>query len=125
MITLDDVMPLVLEACPAFLPVLEAYYSKYHVVPGSEPFYYIEAAYLTSWLYERLESHEMECFPAMFALIERLLAEGTNQVTDLVATGILEGLQNCANYAACSGNGHSIFFPWLGPLTRKEWDALI
>ena len=124
MITLDDVMPLVLEACPAFLPVLEADYSKYHIVPGSEPFYYSEAGILSSWLYERLESHETACFPAVFALIERLFAEGNDQVQTLAALGILEVLQNTANYAAHSGNGHTIFFPWLGPLTRKEWDAL-
>ncbi len=125
MITLDDLMPLVLEACPALLPELEAYYSKYHIVPGSEPFYYTEAEILNDWLYERLESHETDCFPAVFALIERLLAEGNNQVTDLVVTGIFEGLQNRANYAALSGNGHTIFCPWLGPLTRKLWDAIL
>lgn len=124
MITLDDVMPLILEACPAFLPELEAYYRRYDVTLGSRPFYYIEAGRLNSWLYKRLESHEIECFPAVFALIERLLVEGNNQVKDLVATGILEGLQNRAMYAH-GQNGHTIFLPWLGPLTREEWDNLI
>lgn len=124
MITLDEVMPLVLEACPAFVPELEAYYSRYDVVPGSRPFYYIEAVQLTSWLDKQVESHETACFPAVFALIERLLAEGTNQVKDLVATGVLEGLQNVA-YNRRGSNAHAILLPWLGPLTRKEWDNLI
>lgn len=124
MITLDEVMPLVLEACPAFVPELDAFYRRYDIAPESRPFYYIEAGRLNSWLYERMESHETECFPAVFALIERLLAEGTNQVKDLVATGILEGLQNRAMYAH-GQNGHTIFLPWLSPLTRQEWDALI
>lgn len=124
MITLDEVMSLVLEACPAFVPELEAYYSRYDVVPGSRPFYYLEAGTLNSWLFERVESGETACFPAVFALIERLLADGTDQVKDLVATGMLEGLQNRAMYAH-GRNGHTIFVPWLGPLTRKEWDALL
>ena len=122
MITLDDVMPLVLEACPAFLPVLEAYYRRYDVIPGSRPFYYIEAVKLTSWLDKRVESQETACFPTLFTLIERLLAEGTNQVRDLAAVGIIEGLQNVA-YNRRGSNAPLIYVPWLGPLARKEWDA--
>jgi len=124
MITLDEVMPLLLEACPAFVPELEAYYSRHDIVPGSRPFYYIEAGRLASWLFALMESNQIECFPIVFGVIERLFAEGNDQVQMLAALGILEGLQNRAGYAH-GPLGHTVFLPWLGPLTRKEWDNLI
>lgn len=124
MIEVDQVIPLLLDACPGFRPAWDQYYTRWYAdaPAGAPPSYYSDIGVFNSYLFDSAKTHRTECFPAAFRIIEQLFEDGSKRVQDLAATGILEGLQNRALNA---GIDHAIFLPWLGPKTRQEWFALI
>jgi len=123
MLTREGVIPLLLEACPDLQPIWDTYYAtNYTSGLRTERSYHSDILPIIKFLFERARDQETACFPALFAVIERLLNEGDERVADLVVIGILEGVQNLA---INRGLGHAVFLPWLGPQTRELWLGLI
>ncbi len=75
-----------------------------------------------AYLIDMARQQETECFPAVFVVIESFKVEGSYDVQTWVVVGVLECLQNQVSYTDL---GYAVFKPWLGPETRKAWDALI
>jgi hypothetical protein len=74
--------------------------------------------------------HVVECdsqlltdeFPAFFALVERFITEGSEEVRGLAVVGLLEGIQNVASHAP---QGSTRIEPLLLPNSRQAWNELI
>jgi len=70
---------------------------------------------------EQLEEKNVSNIPTVFALIERLLAEGSEEVKDAAATCFLENLHNRVPEKIAS----NFFVPFLGPRSQeycRAWD---
>ena len=120
----DEAFQLLLDACPAFRPHLEttrkAFYSYGNPPDRLDP--YFDVAWINSFMVGLVQRQETGCFPTVFALLERLLVAGSDDVQNWVVVGMLEGLQNQVSHTKLT---YAVFEPWLGPKTREEWDGLI
>jgi hypothetical protein len=70
---------------------------------------------------EELEAKRVSNIPAVFALIEQLLAEGSEEVMDAAATCFLENVHNRVPEKIAP----DLFVPFLGPLSQeycRAWD---
>ncbi|HEV8190433.1 MAG TPA: hypothetical protein VGP82_02965 [Ktedonobacterales bacterium] len=122
MVARDEVMGLLLEACPGFRPVYEDYLEEMYGPEAPALNLYADGAQLNGYLVKAAGEGQTECFPAVFALAERLLVEGDQHVHDWVTTGLLEGLRN---HLSWTNLGHDVFLPWLGLQSRVWWQRLI
>jgi hypothetical protein len=123
MVTMDEVMELLLEACPGFRPEYEEYLEEFYgpqAPEASNP--YVDVAPLHTYLVEAVGEGRTACFPAVFALAERLLDDGDQHVHDWVTTGLLEGLRNHLSWTSL---GFDVFLPWMGPQSRMWWKRLL
>lgn len=62
-----------------------------------------------------------EEFSAFFALLERFLVEGSEEVRGLAVVGLLEGIQNVASHTP---QGATRLEPLLMPKSRQAWNEL-
>jgi hypothetical protein len=114
MITQDQVLPLLLEACLASREALEAD----RVLWGGYIGPFVDMTAFVRFLVDCFERGETDCFPAAFATIERVLAEGDMEARNLAVVGFIEDLQNL-------GHAHeAAFMAYLGPLGRHWWDEV-
>lgn len=121
--TPDEAFQLLLDSCPAFRPHLEATLKAfYYGDPPDQTLPYSDVAWISSFLIDLVQRQETACFPTVFALLERLLITGSDDVQNWVVVGVLEGLQNQVSHTKLT---YAAFEPWLGPKTREEWDRLI
>lgn len=80
-------------------------------------------AELASHTIESYRRGELEEVPRVFSLVERLLNNGENSVKEAATTGFLEGIQNICSHAE-NGIAAEVFVPYLGPESKRDWDAL-
>lgn len=112
-----------LATCPKYLPEFEA--TRKAIYPGEPPEAldpYFDLGLFTDHLIDLALQQDTKCFPVVFALIEKLLVEGSSDVQNWVGVGVLEGMQN---QLANRGGSYVIFEPWLGSRSREVWDAII
>jgi hypothetical protein len=113
MIGKQQVMPLLLEACPSFLPKWNDYLASSYG-PDDEQLLYIDLGEFARHLVDLLYSRCTEEFQSVFQVIERLHVEGDPYVKEAATIGLLEGIQNIAAQPEA-------FIPYLGPETHKWW----
>ncbi len=107
-----DVVPMLRGACPSFEGSPEAVASE----PESGEF--LLAAHFAAHLFALAREHRTESFPAVFAVVERVLAEGDLEAHHLVEDGLLDDLTNPRLFDH-QRTSVGVFEPWLGPLTRR------
>ncbi len=123
MVTQDEVMGLLLEACPKFRPRWEDYLVHWYGTREPEELIPMsDVAQFSSYLVEEAKAGRTTCFAQVFTLMERLLVEGSEDVQYWVTVGCLEDLQNIASNRDID---YKIFEPWLGERTKTEWRGLI
>jgi hypothetical protein len=120
MMTIAEVVPAFLAVCPTIGPAWQEHLAFWGEEPDRGVFN--DAAVLAHHLIESFERGEVSEFPAAFAVLERCLAEGDEQVRKLVMVGVIEDIQNIASHREF---GPSVFCEWLGPLSRAAWDEVI
>jgi hypothetical protein len=81
-------MPLLLEACPSFRPRWEDHIA----LSGYEPLLHVDISEFGDHLANLARRGEMTELPPAFAAIERLLAEGDDDVQNAVCASLLEEL---------------------------------
>jgi hypothetical protein len=118
-LTKTDVIPLLLEASPAFETVLR----EYHEDDGPEDEWlpYLDIGEFASYVVQLYADGQTSDFDAIFAALERLIEDGDEDTQGLAIVGVLEGIQNAASWQPF---GPSAFVPWLKPKSRTEWDHL-
>ena len=117
MIASAQVMPLIFEACPGFR---EGRNRHEGAVRGEEGGLYVNMAHIAGYLVRSYSQGNTQEFPSLFALVERLLAEGDDEVQQALSVGLVEDIQNVASHESF---GASVFKQWLGPLTLDAWLA--
>src|SRR5689334_11910337 len=91
-ITKEQVMPLLLGACPSFSERWE----KHRAFYDDENLLYIDLGEFANHLVGLYETQEIREFPAVFQIIESLHLEGDDFVKEASVIGILEAIQNIA-----------------------------
>lgn len=123
MITRDDVMPLLLEACPSFRHAWETDVKESYVNLNEDGtrLHYIDAGDFALHVVKLAKSNRFAEFPAIFGVIERLHLEGDDYVKELATIGYLEDLQNIGGH---HGLNDQYFEPYLLPESRRWWKGL-
>ncbi len=83
---------------------------------------YLDASWVVGHLADRLAAGDTSDLAPAFALIERLIRDGDDYVSELGVIGYLEGLQMAT--VTSRGIDPESFRPWFGPLSRRYWDAI-
>lgn len=124
MITAADVTPLLLEACPSFLPVWQVVEAENRDEedPGSRLGYLDAGEFIRHLVSLRLENR-LEEFPDVFAVIERMVDAGDAYVQELSIIGYLEGMQ-MATVTSAGLDPERDFRPYCSPVLDRWWDRL-
>jgi hypothetical protein len=118
MLSVDDIVPAFLAACPGMLPA----WAKHVEFWGQdERGAYNDMTVIARYLVDCCERGQVGEFPAAFALLERCLAEGDDRAREAATIGIIEDIQNIASHRPF---GAEAFTPWLQPLSRSAWDKV-
>jgi hypothetical protein len=119
MITKEQVMPLLLDACPSFTEKWaehRAYWEDEHLL-------YIDLAEFNRHLIELHKNKQIAEFSAVFDVVEKLHLEGDNYVREAATIGLLEGIQNVASHSENEVDVED-FAQYLKPESAKWWQQL-
>src|SRR5262245_39688685 len=114
-----DVVPAFLAVCPRIGPAWENHLAFWD--GEAERGHYNDVGVVAHHLVDSFQSGDISEFPAVFALLERCLVEGDEQVKELATIGVIEDIQNIASHRSF---GPWVFYDWLGPESRAAWDEL-
>jgi hypothetical protein len=119
MITKEQVMPLLLEACPSFTEKWRAHSADWQ----DESLIYIDLAEFNRHLIELQRNKRVEEFAAVFDVVEKLHLEGDDYVREAATIGLLEGIQNVASHPE-TGVDAEDFLQYLKAESAKWWHQL-
>lgn len=114
-ITAEQVIPLLLAACPSFQPRWDEHLKEY-----GKPLLYVALGDFARHLLELYQRHETGVFPAVARVIERLHIEGDGYVREVASIGLLEGIQNVWSHDI----DPELFAPYLLPESTRWWRSL-
>ena len=110
-------MPLLLEACPSFTDK----WKEHRAYWREEESLYLGLGEFARHLVELHSGGQINEFPAVFDVVERLHLEGDDFVKEAATIGLLEGIQNLAGGQGIDPEG---FVRYLRPLSAKWWGEL-
>jgi len=118
MIRREQVIGLLIEACPSYRARWQAY--------AGEPEFDAELLYVhlgdfAAHVVDLLERHEGAELPALSRVVEQLHLDGDDYVTEAATIGLLEGIQNVAGHRNVSTEDLETV---LGVETRRWWASL-
>jgi hypothetical protein len=116
-ITKEQVMPLLLAACPSFTEKWE----EHHAFYDGEDLLYVDFGEFAHHLVELHKTNRVGELPAAFEIIERLHLEGDDYVKEAATIGMLEGIQNVAGNLNVDPE---VFAVYLKPESAKWWRQL-
>lgn len=122
MITKDELMGVLLDACPSFAPQWKAFQAKWREEAEDLPLLYLVLVDLARHLIGMVERGETASLPAVFAAVERLHVDGDPDVRNAATVGLLEDLQNLNLHP--NGTDPEQFRSYLGPVSARWWDKL-
>jgi hypothetical protein len=120
MIVKDDMMGVLVDACPSFASDWHAFKDEWR--EESDLPLYVVLADLARHLIGKVERGETADLPEVFAAIERLHVEGDGYVKEAATVGLLEDLQNLNLHP--NGTEPEQFRPYLCPVSAQWWDKL-
>jgi hypothetical protein len=121
MIQKEDMMPILLEACPSFRSTWQEFLKEWSDEPGELP-YYLAISDFARHLIGKLERNETERFPEVFDAVERLLRQGDKYTKDAMTVGLLEDLQNENLHSGTTKPEQ--FRKFLRPVSDEKWKAV-
>ena len=119
MLAKDDMMGVLLDACPSFAPQWQAFIDDWR--DEADLPLYIALGDLARHLVGLLERDERSEFPAVFRAVERLHCKGDEYVREAATVGLLEDLQNLEFHSTTTPEQ---FRGMLGTLSTQCWDEL-
>lgn len=123
-ITAAEVPDLILAAIPSLVeewPEIEAENADPEGAGGRLG--YLDAAWVVRHLADRVLAADTDELEGAFALIEHLIRDGDDYVSELGVIGYLESFH--MGTGTSRGLDPSVFRRWLGPLSLRYWDAII
>ena len=118
MIQQEQIMPLLLTACPGFGRLWADHLAYWNGKPAG---IFLDTAEFVHYLADCHERNDITALTAAFQLIERFFVEGEENTKEVAAMGILETLQNVASHQP---EGAAPYLSYLGPRSRTAWDAI-
>ena len=118
MIVKEEVIPLLLRACPSFKPVLDKWINDEDYTPSV----YLDLGEFARHIVHLYQNSKTDEFLPVFNVIEGLHTEGDHYVKEAATIGLLETLQNNALSEKVDLN---VFLAYLGPVSREYWDKVI
>ena len=116
MITRNEIISAILDACPSFKPVHAALCAD-----GDTELIYIVLGRFAYHLVELHQSGSEAEFSDVAELIERMHTEGDDYVREAATIGLLEGIQN---HSGVSGSDLVHFRSILRPESQRWWDSI-
>ena len=116
MIKKDDMIPLMLEACPSFRPAWDEFAEEWRS-ENDKPLYLLMSS-LARHLITILVAGDTASLSRAFAVVERWHVEGDGYVREAATVGLLEDLQNDSLHG---GTTPKQFEPFLLPESLKFW----
>jgi hypothetical protein len=118
MIKKDQVISLLLSACPSF----SGHWEQYRQAPEyEEGVLYLDLGQYAHHLVRLYEDEVAQEFPAVFQTIEQLYREGNGEVTEALTRGLLEEIRNIAGN---NGLDPKVFWPYLESESSMYWITL-
>ena len=121
MITKEEMIPLLVQACPDFAESWSEFLTAWKGEATGLP-YHVVLGEFSRHLVSKLENSETGNITVIFVTAEKLLAEGDNNVRDYAITGILENIQN-ANLHKQRTKPED-FRSYLLPISEQAWNDL-
>jgi hypothetical protein len=118
-LTTGDMIAALLATCPSIGLAWQAHLAFWD--GESDRGSFNDAGVIAQHFVDSFERGQVAEFPAAFALIERCLVEGDEQVRNVAVVGVLEGIQNIASHRPF---GAQVFCRWLGPESSLAWREL-
>jgi hypothetical protein len=120
MLAKDDMMPMLIDACPSFASVWQEFLAEWR---GEEDLpLYVAISHLARHLIGLVERGETDEMPAVFRVVEHWHLEGDEYVREAATVGLLEDLQNLNLHE--HGTDPAQFRSMLGPESLRCWDSL-
>ena len=119
-LTREEALSLVLEGFSGFAPYWEEYRREWSDWPGEPPGFCLEIAEFSRYLAAVIAGEDEGDLPAAFALVERFMVEGDEEVHTAAATCCLENTMN-----RTPSLDPARFVPLMGPKSRaycRAWD---
>ena len=116
MITKEEMLPMLVEACPSFANKWEEHKREYHDEENFLP--YIALGELARHLIELEKQNQTIEFENVFETVETLHLDGEHYVKEAATIGLLESMQNNLRDAA------EKFVKYLKPESLKWWNEL-
>lgn len=120
MIGKDEMMSVLVIACPTFAPEWQAFLDEWRDQKEDLPLY-IALGQLARHLCGMLAQGDTATFPSFFQAVERLHVQGDKYVREAACVGLLEDLQNLDLH---SGTKPEQFRPYLGTESERCWSEL-
>jgi hypothetical protein len=120
MISKDEMMPLLLEACPSFHPQWHKFLDEWRDEAKNLPLY-LALTDFARHLIGLLERDDRDSLVKVFAVVERLHVEGDEYVREAASIGLLEDLQNTGLHRRTSP---ADLRAMLEPESCKWWDMI-
>ncbi|MCE9534026.1 MAG: hypothetical protein K8T89_23320 [Planctomycetes bacterium] len=118
MISKDDMMALLLNACPSFAPLWQSFLDEWRDEADGLPLY-LALADFARHLIDMHANGEIDRLHVVFRAVERLHLEGDEYVREAATIGLLEDLQNL-NLHSCTKPED--FVPYLGAESSRCWE---
>lgn len=118
MITQDQVIPLLLAACPGFEPAWREHLQWWG---GVERGIFNDTSVFAEYIIDCQIAGNTGDFEAAFAALERILNEGDENARAAASIGALESIQVQSTHYPF---GPSAFLRWLGPKSKETWDSI-
>lgn len=118
-ITKNNVIPLLIKACPSFKKKLETYLKD---EKDNERLLYAELGEFARHLIELHKQGTTNEFDSTFKAIEDLHVNGNHYVKEAATIGLFEGIQNNASHDDTFDA--EVFIKFLHPVSLKQWNNL-
>src|SRR5690348_7428969 len=115
MIRKEDMIPMLLLACPAFQTRWDEHVAYWNGEAAGE---YNDIAECVAFLIDAYRNGQTQCVQAAFDTVERFLIEGDSETKERAAIGFIEDVQNASSWEPF---GASAFVPFLKPQSQKTW----
>ena len=116
MIKENEILPMIVEACPSFADKL-----REHREVLQEEITYTELGAFANYLVDLYKQEKTDDFVEIFEVVEKLHIEGNEFVKEAATIGFLEGLQNIAGNRDLEPE---VFYKYLKPISAKWWNEL-
>ena len=116
MILKEQMLPMLVEACPSFADKWQEHKKEFADEENFLP--YIALGEFAQYLIELEKQNQTSEFEKVFKVVEKIHLEGEPYVKEAATIGLLEGLQNIL------GNDAEKFLKYLNPESLKWWNEI-